>query len=310
MWMEALNFYNISTDMFVPKPEEHVLRPSAPAWKVQMWDFFEDSASSIGARSFSIVSLLVVVIASVFFVLETMPEFGSRAHSRLFTGFEAASIAFFTAEYFARLACTAKPRAFVFSILNLVDVAAILPFYISLVLGGSGGIGVLRAVRLTRIIRLMRISRFIKGLQLLMLSLKDSSAEVCIMFLFLFIGVLLSGSFMYITDSENPDFDTIPKGLWFSLVTLTTVGYGDRVPDTSAGKFIASVSICLGLILMTGPVAVMATNFGPNIYTCIYYVCVYVCVCVHVYTHIHTMRHSMKSVPLWLHVGQRVRSTR
>ena len=77
--MEALNFYNISTDMFVPKPEEHVLRPSAPAWKVQMWDFFEDSASSIGARSFSIVSLLVVVIASVFFVLETMPEFGSRA---------------------------------------------------------------------------------------------------------------------------------------------------------------------------------------------------------------------------------------
>ena len=154
------------------------------------------------------------------------------------------------------------------STLNLVDLGAILPYYITLALpaSGSGGLGVLRVVRLTKVFRVLRIGKYSKGLQLLLQTVAHSAGELSVMGLFLFIGVLLFGSFVYMTDSEecsvlepldecDDSFDSIPKGMWWAIVTLSTVGYGDAVPKSPGGKIVAAIAICVGILMLAGPVA-------------------------------------------------------
>ena len=135
-----------------------------------MYDFLEDAATSTAARIYSCVSLLVVLIATFFFVIESMEEFSSPAWTGIFNGYEHASIYFFTIEYVLRLFASEQRFKFMTSSLNVVDLGAILPFYITLAISdesAGGGLGVLRVVRLTKVFRVLRIGKYSKGLQLL-----------------------------------------------------------------------------------------------------------------------------------------------
>ena len=279
VWAEELNFYNIVQEDLVPSKDENPMRPKSPPWKMALWDFLEEPASK-WARTFSSISLGILLVATAFFVLESMHEYDTPHWRKVFNMYELVSIVFFTAEFLLRLLATAQPKRFMMSLLNLVDLGAILPFYVTAVLprGESGGLAVLRVVRLTKVFRVLRIGKYSKGLQLLiqvprppcplhsgylhlirkqharaaprmhalnpgwpeywravitplphiltnlsrssfrMLSgwvthhglyqtLVGSVGELSVMALFLFIGVLLFGSFVYMTDSANSTID-------------------------------------------------------------------------------------------------------
>ena len=169
MWMEELHFYNINQDLYLPRrPEQNPMRPKG-GLQMRAFDFLEDPQSSFAAKIFSSISLLMVLAATVFFIAESMERFQNEPSRIVFEYCEAISIYFFTFEYVARLLACAMPFTFVTRFLNLVDLGAIIPFYVSLALPATGGgLGVLRIVRLTKVFRILRIGKYSTGLQLLL----------------------------------------------------------------------------------------------------------------------------------------------
>ena len=170
VWAEELNFYNIQHELHaVQIKAQDPMRPKFPVWKTRLWDFLEDAGTSAPARIYSCLSLAIVLAATALFVLESMLEFATPRWEHIFFVYEVVSVAFFTLEYLLRLLVTEQRRLFMMSSLNLVDLGAIIPFYITLLVPeGGGGMGVLRVVRLTKIFRILRIGKYSRGLQLLL----------------------------------------------------------------------------------------------------------------------------------------------
>ena len=285
---------------------ENPNRPTKPAWKGRLWDFLEDVSSSAGeylisraasdsnqshtnsrklaaANAWSVLNLVVVLLATLFFVMESVEEFRTKEFVKFLDMFEAASIYFFTVEYSLRFFAAKSRRKFFFTFQNLIDLGAITPYYVTIALenSGSGGLGILRIVRLTKVFRIIRISRYSKGLNVVIQSISDSASDLCVLGVLLFIVILLFGSIVQIIengmcegeteeyDSEFPSdsdqckhFRNIPMGMWWATVTLTTVGYGDTVPYTTAGKFIGGVCMVCGLLVLAGPIAVLSNSFN------------------------------------------------
>lgn len=187
---------------------------------------------------------------------------------------EAACIAWFTLEYVMRLLSAPRKWPFVRSFLNLVDLVAIVPFYITLPLPASSisSLSVLRVLRLVRVFRIFKLSRHSRGLQILGLTLRASLRELCLLVFFLFIGVVLFSSAVYYAeggdstipsdDDDTQQFVSIPHSFWWAIVTTTTVGYGDVYPTTAVGKIVGSLCAISGVLTIALPVPVIVSNFN------------------------------------------------
>jgi hypothetical protein len=217
-----------------------------------------------------------VLFATLFFVIETVEEWRTEELTIFFKNFEAASIYFFTAEYFLRLFATAHRLKFVYSIQNLIDLGAIIPFYVTLALQeGGGGLGILRIIRLTRVFRVIKLGKSNQGLKLLLQTMSESLGDLSIIGVLMMIAILLFGSIVQMVehrlceDADEGDstencqrFANIPLGMWWATVTLTTVGYGDSVPMTTGGKLLGSLCLICGVLYLAGPIAVLSTSFS------------------------------------------------
>jgi hypothetical protein len=240
------------------KPEE---RPM-PENKIQrkIWSIFEHPDTSNMARGMAILSIGVIVLSIVLFCVETLPQFQPKPERKFnatgrneepvpkekqnfaFFVIEAMCIAWFTLEYTIRLLCSPNKWKFVISVLNVIDLVAILPFFITLPMKeptSVSSLAILRCVRLVRVFRIFKLSRYSRGLQILGHTLKASLRELGLLFFFLCVGVILFSSAVYYAEfgsSPTNEFRSIPHSFWWSIITMTTVGYGDMVPQT-LGKF-------------------------------------------------------------------------
>ncbi|XP_067387048.1 potassium voltage-gated channel subfamily A member 6-like [Emydura macquarii macquarii] len=292
----------------------------------QVWLLFEYPESSGPARGIAIVSVLVILISIVIFCLETLPEFrqeskgaqpgfgeGAHGQDRLFLlpqhpngtpapGHPSASASpFFTDPFFLIetlciiwfsfellvrfFACPSKPE-FSRNIMNIIDIVAIIPYFITLgtelaheqqqpgaagtTSANNGGqqqamsLAILRVIRLVRVFRIFKLSRHSKGLQILGQTLKASMRELGLLIFFLFIGVILFSSAVYFAETDDPDssFTSIPDAFWWAVVTMTTVGYGDMYPMTIGGKIVGSLCAIAGVLTIALPVPVIVSNFN------------------------------------------------
>ncbi|XP_029010676.1 potassium voltage-gated channel subfamily A member 6a [Betta splendens] len=257
----------------------------------QLWLLFEYPESSGPARIIAIVSVMVILISIIIFCLETLPEFrdvpavqdnpgngsaqGTAAH--LFTDpffmVETLCIVWFSFEFTMRfLSCPSK-AVFFKNIMNLIDIVAIAPYFITLGLdlaehqGSSqqaASLAILRVIRLVRVFRIFKLSRHSKGLQILGQTLHASLRELGLLIFFLIIGVVLFSSSVYFAEVEDPDsvFTSIPDAFWWAVVTMTTVGYGDMYPSTIGGKFVGSLCAIAGVLTIALPVPVIVSNFN------------------------------------------------
>ncbi|XP_067101359.1 potassium voltage-gated channel subfamily A member 7 [Osmerus mordax] len=305
VFLDELRFYELGEEIITrfkedegfPKVEETPL----PTNKVQreLWMLFEHPESSSGARIIAIISVMVIVVSILIFCLETLPDFrqekelreeyfyryhsfsknesehmplpSSVFHDPFFL-VETICICWFSFELLMRFACSPSKTYFFKDVMNLIDFAAILPFFVTL---GTElakdkdaqpgmSLAIIRVIRLVRVFRIFKLSRHSKGLQILGQTLKASMRELGLLIFFLFIGVILFSSAIYFAEADHKDtsFVSIPHAFWWAVVTMTTVGYGDMYPETVWGKLVGSMCAIAGVLTISLPVPVIVSNFS------------------------------------------------
>ncbi|XP_069990718.1 potassium voltage-gated channel protein Shaker [Penaeus vannamei] len=272
----------------------------------KVWLLFEYPESSQNARVVAIISVFVILLSIVIFCLETLPEF---KHYKVFNTtnngtvveedevpevtdpfflIETICIIWFSFELLVRFFASPLKGAFMKDIMNIIDIVAIIPYFITLATvvaeeeteeyvipaeslspheKGSNqamSLAILRVIRLVRVFRIFKLSRHSKGLQILGRTLKASMRELGLLIFFLFIGVVLFSSAVYFAEagSEKSHFKSIPDAFWWAVVTMTTVGYGDMTPVGVWGKIVGSLCAIAGVLTIALPVPVIVSNFN------------------------------------------------
>ena len=203
---------------------------------------------------FIIMSVLVVIVES----LQTFPaQYGLalRILEYVFTGF-------FTFEYVVRIYCSPQPRKYIFSFFGIVDLLATLPVYLGFFFGGTRYLLVIRAFRLIRVFRVFKLFNFLKEGNLLLVSLKVSAPKIFVFFFFVLILVTSIGTIMYMVEGTQPgtEFTNIPNSIYWAIVTMTTVGYGDITPVTPVGRFISAIVMLIGYTIIAVPTGIVSAT--------------------------------------------------
>lgn len=274
-------------------PPKVVDLPKNPLQR-RIWLLFEEPDSSMSARFLAMWSISVIAISIILFCMETMPIFKEHMHGKhhdprphVTTGttgnntttwskprggrmsyaqpwfsLELACIVWFTFEYVTRFLSAPSKWRFFWSFLNIIDLLAILPYFFILALSNGHMTPILRVVRLVRVFRVFKLSRHSLGLQILGHTLRASINELGMLIFFLCIAVVLFSSAIYYAEQgHNDQFVSIPDGFWYAVVTMTTVGYGDKAPITVLGKLIGSLCAVSGVLTIALPVPVIVSNF-------------------------------------------------
>ncbi|CAH1258957.1 KCNC2 [Branchiostoma lanceolatum] len=263
-------------------------------WQPKVWKFLEEPYSSMYARALAFTSLAFVMMAISIFCLETHSYFLTEVNhtvqtvsdsgnatvrhntilitARPLVYLEMFCCAWFTLEFFSRLAFCPDKLAFIKSALNIVDFLSFFPFFVELSLSfmsthaAEHSIRFLGMVRLARIFRIFKLTRHFTGLKILAHTLRASARELLLLMVFVCIGVLVYGSLIYYaertTAHDNNKFTSIPQSFWWAVVTMTTLGYGDMVPRTFAGMIVGTLCAITGVLVVALPVPVIVSNFN------------------------------------------------
>ena len=208
------------------------------------------------------VGLFILILLSVLVVfLESIGPIHDR-YFRLFYTLEWIFTGVFTIEYLLRLYVVYKPRKYALSFFGIVDLLAILPTYISLFFVGTQSLIVIRALRLLRVFRVFKAAKFVRESRIILIAMRQSLRKILVFMLFVLLLVVIFGSVMYLVEGGyNPQFDSIPRSVYWAIVTLTTVGYGDIAPTTNLGQFLASVVMILGYAVIAVPTGIVSSEF-------------------------------------------------
>ena len=201
----------------------------------------------------------MIVASIVAVMLESVAEV-RRAYGLELRVAEWAFTLLFTAEYALRLACATRPWAYARSFFGVIDLLAIAPTYLSLLVPGSQSLIVIRGLRLLRIFRVLKLGRFLGEASLLTTAMRESRHKIAVFLGTILILVTILGSAMYLIEDEASGFTSIPISVYWAIVTLTTVGYGDIAPQTALGKALASAIMILGYSIIAVPTGIVTAE--------------------------------------------------
>ncbi|NP_001032460.1 potassium voltage-gated channel subfamily S member 3b [Danio rerio] len=243
-----------------------------------MWETLEDPQHSRCSRGVAAVSVLVILISILAMCVHSLPEFRYQTdgeHSVL-DSVELFCIVFFSVEFFLRVIAAPQPLRFLGNPLNMIDVASILPFYITLAverldeedkeenqsLVNMGR--VVQVLRLMRSFRVLKLARHSEGMRAFGETLMNCQCEVGLLVLFITVGISFFSTFIYYTEKEeaSSQLSSIPICWWWGIISMTTVGYGDVYPLTVAGRIVATVCILCGLLVISLPITIIMNNFS------------------------------------------------
>ncbi|RPA67425.1 ion transporter [Cyclobacteriaceae bacterium YHN15] len=211
------------------------------------------------SRTFDVI-LLILILASVgVVILDSVKELSNNYH-KWFYFLEWFFTILFTIEYALRIWLSKKKTGYIFSFYGLVDLFAIIPTYISLFIINTQYLVVIRALRLLRVIRILKLGRFLKDAEFLSEALRASRAKIQIFLGSMLTIVLIAGTVMYIVEGPENGFTSIPMAMYWAIVTLTTVGFGDITPITPLGKLMASVIMLVGYGIIAVPTGIVTSE--------------------------------------------------
>jgi voltage-gated potassium channel len=214
-------------------------------------------------KIFDIVLLWLIVTSILSVVVESIPEVRAE-HGAFFYHMDWIFTVLFTIEYALRIYSTRDRRKYVLGSWGIIDFLSIFPSYITLMVSGYQFILVFRVLRLLRIFRILRLFRFISEGQLLTNALRASIYKIVVFMTFIFILVVLLGTLMYVIERGNPGFKSIPSSIYWAIVTITTVGFGDIVPMTYLGKLISSVIMLVGYAIIAVPTGIVTAEIANS----------------------------------------------
>lgn len=208
------------------------------------------------------VALLVAILASIVLVsLESVGSIRAR-HGPLLRALEMSLTVAFTIEYVLRLVCVDRPLRYARSFYGVVDVLAILPTWLQLVLPGTASLVVIRALRLLRVFRVFKLGHFVKEAEILRQALRASVRKILVFLGSVVTLVFILGTLMYMVEPPEAGFTSIPESVYWAIVTMTTVGYGDIAPTTVLGKFIASFVMIVGYSIIAVPTGIVTVGLA------------------------------------------------
>ncbi len=233
--------------------------PDKSNWKTKLHEIIYEADTPAG-KLFDVVLLITIIASIILVMLESVKSIDANYHNILNISEWIITI-LFSLEYIARIITVKKPLKYIFSFYGVIDFLSTVPKYISLIFGGIHALAALRALRLLRVFRILKLARYLGASNNLVSALKASRAKI---FVFLFAVLILSiifGTIMYLVEGEENGFTNIPKSVYWCIVTLTTVGFGDIAPQTPLGQLIATCIMILGYGIIAVPTGIVSAEY-------------------------------------------------
>jgi voltage-gated potassium channel len=220
-------------------------------------------ADTTNGKLFDIILLAAILLSIVGVMLESVYEIDRKYHE-LIIAFEWGFTILFTIEYFFRIYAVNRPFKYIFSFMGIVDLLAIIPTYLIFILPAAHSLSVIRAIRLIRIFRIFKLSRYLRGAHTMQIALRSSRPKIIVFLLSVILLVIILGTLMYVIESgaRTNGFENIPNSIYWAIITLTTVGYGNIVPMTIFGKIVASFIMILGYGIIAVPTGIVTAEFS------------------------------------------------
>lgn len=227
--------------------------------KHKLYDTIFGSDSPSG-KAFDVLLMVCIVVSILITIFDSL--ISAHVGVYIMVGLEYVLTIFFTVEYLLRLYCSPNPRAYVTSFFGIIDLISILPMYLGFFLHSARFMIVLRSIRLIRVFRIFKLFTFLNEGYLLLESIKASFRKIAVFFLFVLILMICLGTLMFMVEGGEPGtpFTDIPTSIYWAIVTMTTVGYGDITPVTAMGRFFSSVVMLLGYTIIAVPTGIVSAS--------------------------------------------------
>lgn len=215
-------------------------------------------------KNFDIYLLIAILFNALLIILNSIPKIGNM-FPILFMVLETFLTFLFTIEYILRIYCLRKPWRYIFSFYGIIDFISIFAFYIGFLIQGTESLTTIRLLRILRIFRILNMELFLKESYAMIYSIKKSSRKILIFMLFILLATMTLGTLMYMIERNvNPNISSIPKGIYWAVVTLTTVGYGDVTPVTDIGQLFSVIIMILGYSIIAVPTGIISAEMIKN----------------------------------------------
>jgi voltage-gated potassium channel len=226
-------------------------------WKKRLYEIIFEADTPAG-KLFDVSLLIVIVLSTIVVMLESVPQLGGYA--RLFFTLEWIFTILFTIEYILRILVVNRKRRYIFSFLGIVDLLSILPTYLALIFSGAQVLLVIRVIRLFRVFRILKLAQFVGAGHTLRTALVASRHKISVFLMTVIMSVIISGTLMYLIEGAENGFTSIPVSIYWAIVTMTTVGYGDIHPNTALGQTLASFIMILGYGVIAVPTGIVSAE--------------------------------------------------
>ncbi|MCG8423290.1 MAG: ion transporter [Proteobacteria bacterium] len=229
-------------------------------WRLRLHQIIFE-ADTPGGKVFDVVLLLTIVISLIAVMLESVEAIDRRYHSTL-RSLDLVITALFTVEYVLRLICVVRPLRYATSFFGVVDLLAILPGYASLFFAGTQSLLVIRGLRLLRVFRVFKLSHYLGEARVLVTALRASKNKITVFLASVVIVTVNMGALMYLIEGDEAGFTSIPRGVYWAVVTMTTVGYGDIAPQSPLGQAISAVLMVSGYGIIAVPTGIVTVELA------------------------------------------------
>jgi len=240
---------------FAFREKEFRLRP----WQLKVQEVIYGTYTKPG-KIFDIILLIIILLSIVVVMLESVSYLNLK-YALTFITIEWVVTILFTIEYIFRIVSLRKPLSYVFSFMGLVDLFSTLPSYLSLMVDGAESLMLLRSIRFLRIFRILRLSRYMLGADVLGQALKNSRHKIIVFLISMLTIVIILGGLMYVIEPAEAGFTSIPRSVYWAIITITTVGYGDIAPVTPMGQALASFIMLFGYAIIAVPTGIVSSEF-------------------------------------------------
>ncbi len=245
-----------------PRPaidyETHPVFSQRPRWRCEAHRIIFGNLTRAG-RLFDLILIGVILASVVVVMLESVQNLDVRVNDTLWT-LEWVFTGLFTVEYALRLIAAERARQYARSFFGIVDLLAVLPNFVGLLIPGGQALAVIRVLRVLRVFRVLKLAQFVGGERLLINALRSSFYKVAVFIVAVLVVVTLVGAAMYVIEGADAGFDSIPRGVYWAIVTVTTVGFGDITPQTTAGQMLAALLMILGYGVIAVPTGIVTAE--------------------------------------------------
>jgi voltage-gated potassium channel len=215
-------------------------------------------------RNFDLMLILAILVSVAVILLDSIPKYHDFFNGS-FHRIEWFFTVLFTVEYLLRLWCSPNRKQYAFSAFGIIDLIAILPTYIVFYIPSASSLLAVRLIRILRIFRVLKLFRFLREFNVLARAMANARRKILIFFSTVLIVTTIFGCLMYVIEGGDNGFATIPKSIYWAIVTITTVGYGDVVPHTPLGQFVASIGMLTGYAIIAVPTGILTAELAYEI---------------------------------------------